>query len=212
MSSEEDVAGSTNPPLQEDEAKKAVLTNDLPLEWTQLNDGSTNIRPIRYPSDVFEYSNNPEENYLEIIGTSGQKITNMGKDLYRTCSPNLTHLIFRSHLIKKMEGIKDFKKLELLELYDNQIEFLDELGCEDTEEQNAGETIKTLDMSYNVIREMEPVHFCPNLVDLCEYSIMLCWRLFYICLFCSSHIHGFFTSFHHCLFYSLQILPTIKSR
>lgn len=188
MSSEEDVAGSTNPPLQEDEAKKTVVTNDLPLEWTQLNDESTNIRPIRYPSDVFEYSNNPEENCLEIIGTSGQKITNMGKDLYRTCSPNLTHLIFRSHLLKKMEGIKDFKKLELLELYDNQIEFLDELGCEDNEEQNAGETIKTLDMSYNVIREMEPVNFCPNLVDLCEYSIMLCWRLFYICFSFVLHI------------------------
>jgi Leucine-rich repeat (LRR) protein len=122
---------------------------------------------------VLDYSNDPSETYLEIIGTSGQKITNMGKDLYRTCSPNLTHLIFRSHLIKKIEGIKDFKKLELLELYDNQIEYLDELGDDNSDEQNAGETITTLDMSYNVIRDMEPIHFCPNLEELCEYLLQL---------------------------------------
>jgi hypothetical protein len=171
MQGEEDIASSTKP-NQEDETEKVVLTSDLPLEWTQLNDGSKdNIRPILYPSDVFEYSNSPEETYLEIIGTSGQKITNMGKDLYKTCSPNLTHLIFRSHLIKKIEGIKDFKKLELLELYDNQIEYLDELGYDDSDEQNAGETILTLDMSYNVIRDMEPVRFCTNLVDLCKSSL-----------------------------------------
>jgi len=161
---EEDAASSTKS-FQEDETEKDVPKNDLPLAWTQFNDGS-NIRPIRYPSDVIEYSNNPEQTYLEIIGTSGQKITNMGKDLYKTCSPNLTHLIFRSHVIKKIEGIKDFKKLELFELYDNQIEYLDELGYDASDEQNAGETIKTLDMSYNVIRDMEPVRFCPNLVDL----------------------------------------------
>jgi len=116
--------------------------------------------------DVAEYTSDPEETYLEIIGTAGLKITNMGKDLYRTCSPNLTHLIFRSHLIAKMEGVRKFQKLQVLELYDNQVENLDELGDDESEEQNAGETIKTLDMSYNVIRDMEPVRFCPNLVEL----------------------------------------------
>lgn len=158
-----------DPPAGSEEApttkKHAILSNDLPLEWTKLNDGS-NTRPVRYPSDVMEYSNDPEETYLEIVGTAGLKITNMGKDLYRTCSPNLTHLIFRSHLITKMEGIRAFKDLQVLELYDNQVENLDELGDDESEEQNAGETIKTLDMSYNVIRDMGPVRFCPNLVDL----------------------------------------------
>ena len=149
------------------EPHKKVILGDLPLQWTQLNDGS-NTRPVRYPSDVMEYSNDPEETYLEIIGTAGQKITNMGNDLYRTCSPNLTHLIFRSHLISKMEGIKQFRNLELLELYDNQLEYLEELGDDDSEEPDAGANIKTLDMSYNVIRDMEPIRFCPNLVELCK--------------------------------------------
>ena len=152
---------------QEQEQKKAATTVDLPLEWTQLNDGS-NLPPVRYPSDVMEYSNDPEETYLEISGTAGQKITKMGNDLYRTCSPNLTHLIFRSHLITKMEGIKQFRHLELLELYDNQVEYLEELGDDESEEQDAGTTLKTLDMSYNVIRDMDPVRFCPNLVEVCE--------------------------------------------
>jgi len=149
--------------------KKAIVTGDLPLplDWTKLNDGSDQ-RPIRYPSDVMEYSNGPEETYLEIIGTAGQKITHMGKDFYRTCCPNLTHLILRSHLISKMEGIREFRNLELLELYDNQVEDLEQLGNDDSEEQDAGATVKTLDMSYNSIRDMEPVRFCPNLVDLCK--------------------------------------------
>lgn len=67
-----------------------------------------------------------------------------------------------------MEGIRSFKDLQVLELYDNQVENLYELGDDESEEQNAGETIKTLDMSYNVIRDMGPVRFCPNLVDLCK--------------------------------------------
>lgn len=145
--------------------EKHAVVSELPMEWTQLGEGAKNVRPVRYPLDVYEYSNEPDETYLEIVGTAGMKITNMGKDLYRTCNPNLTHLIFRSHLIKKMEGIRDFRHLEVLELYDNQVESLDELG-DDTEEPNVGETIKTLDMSYNVIRSMEEVRFCPNLVQL----------------------------------------------
>lgn len=156
----------------------------LPLDWTKINEEAIadhHARPIRYPSDVCDYShirNNEEETYLEIVGTAGQKITNMGKDLYRTVgNPSLTHLILRSHVISKMEGIKDFKNLELLELYDNQIEYLEELGDDDNEDdgdeknpnsgsKNAGTSLKILDMSYNAIRDMEPVRFCPNLVEL----------------------------------------------
>jgi len=82
-----------------------------------------------------------------------------------------------------MEGIRAFKDLQVLELYDNQVENLDELGDDESEEQNAGETIKTLDMSYNVIRDMGPVRFCPNLVDLCKSilypcSNWVCWFVF----------------------------------
>jgi Leucine-rich repeat (LRR) protein len=69
-----------------------------------------------------------------------------------------------------MEGIREFQKLQVLELYDNQVEDLNELGDDESEEQNPGKTIKTLDMSYNVIRDMDPVRFCPNLVDLCKSS------------------------------------------
>ncbi len=157
--------------------KKAVVTGDLPIDWTKLNTaGSNGANPqerIRYPTDVMEYSNDPEETYLEIIGTAGQKITHMGKDFYRTCSPNLTHLILRSHLITKMEGVRDFRKLELLELYDNQVQSLEELEVEEDGDEGSiscGATLTTLDMSYNAIRDMEPVHFCPNLVDLCKFE------------------------------------------
>jgi protein phosphatase 1 regulatory subunit 7 len=154
---------------QNEKAASQDVSSSLPLEWTKLGGENLNKvkgRDIRYPSDCMDYTNDPEETYLEIIGTAGLKITNMGKDLSKTCSPNLTHLILRSHLISKMEGIKGFQKLELLELYDNQIEYLEELGDDETKERNMGESLKTLDMSYNVIRSMEPVKFCPNLTEL----------------------------------------------
>lgn len=144
-------------------------SSSLPLDWTNIGGNITHEvkgREIRYPLDCMDYSNNPEETYLEIIGTAGLKITHMGKDLNKTCSPNLTHLILRSHLIAKMEGLKGFQTLELLELYDNQIEYLEQLGNDDPEERNMGESLKVLDMSYNVIRSMEPVRFCPNLTEL----------------------------------------------
>jgi len=153
-----------------------VTPPEMPIEWTKLGEGtSSNSRPIRYPSDVMEISTDPEETYLEIIGTAGQKVTNMGKDLDRLCSPNITHLILRSHLITKMEGFSAFQKLELLELYDNAIEVLDGLDAGNNVRADSGggeevccvgETLKTLDMSYNVIRDMDPVKFCPNLVEL----------------------------------------------
>lgn len=152
--------------------KKEVIPPELPLEWTQLGQQDPNsTRPIRYPSDVMEFSS--DETYLEIIGTAGQKITHMGKDLQRQLSPDITHLIFRSHLIAKMEGIRGMKCLELLELYDNQVEYLEELDGEggDGDEKGTGFHLKTLDMSYNVIRDMEPVMYCPNLVELCKYNV-----------------------------------------
>jgi len=163
----------------DENTESAALTAtppEMPIEWTKLGgDTSSNSRPIRYPSDVMEISADPEETYLEIIGTAGQKITHMGKDLDRLCSPNLTHLIFRSHLITKMEGYSNFQKLELLELYDNSIEALDGLDARNDELTDSGgekdvgcvgDTLQTLDMSYNVIRDMNPVKLCPNLVEL----------------------------------------------
>ncbi len=156
---------TTQPPP----ANKVVTPPELPLDWTNLAPDPSDARPVRYPSDVMEFPN--DETYLEIIGTAGQKITFMGKDLMKQVSPDITHLVLRSHLILKMEGIRGMKKLELLELYDNQIEYLEELGGEEGDNDDCGGTgfnLKTLDMSYNVIRGMEPVHFCPNLVELCK--------------------------------------------
>jgi len=147
--------------------QKIVIPPELPLEWTKLGEqvDSSNSHPIRYPSDVMEFD--VDQDYLEIIGTSGQKITHMGKDLMKQVSPSITHLIFRSHLITRMEGIKGLNKLEVLELYDNQVESLEELVDEDEEQSNwTGFNLKTLDMSYNVIRDMDPVKFCPNVVEL----------------------------------------------
>mmetsp|Transcript_2371 Transcript_2371/g.2649 ORF Transcript_2371/g.2649 Transcript_2371/m.2649 type:complete len:417 (+) Transcript_2371:104-1354(+) len=147
--------------------QKIVIPPELPLEWTKLGEqvDSSNSHPIRYPSDVMEFD--VDQDYLEIIGTSGQKITHMGKDLMKQVSPSITHLIFRSHLITRMEGIKGLNKLEVLELYDNQVESLEELVDEDEEQSNwTGFNLKTLDMSYNVIRDMNPVKFCPNVVEL----------------------------------------------
>ena len=149
-----------------DSGPPRVTPPELPLEWTQLNDNNIS-RPIRYPSDVMDFPS--DETYLEIIGTAGQKITNMGKDLMKQVSPDITHLILRSHLISKVEGIRGMKSLELLELYDNQVEYLDELdGGENQEDEGTGFHLKTLDMSYNVIRDMGPVIYCPNLVELCK--------------------------------------------
>eukprot|EP00957_Ditylum_brightwellii_P008912 674357-Ditylum_brightwellii.AAC.1 len=90
----------------------------------------------------------------------------MGTDLASRCSPNLTHLVLRSHLIHKMEGLRGFEKLELLELYDNMVDSLDDLN--EGEDGKPGVTLRVLDMSYNAIRDMGPVQFCPNLQELCK--------------------------------------------
>lgn len=135
---------------------------DLPLDWTEI--GKEKKPTIRLPSDVSEISNDPEETELCIVGTAGQKITKMGGDLASICSPNLTKLILRSHIISKIEGLKGFQNLTLLELYDNAIEALD--GLDDGEDGKPASTLTILDMSYNSIRDMSPVISCPNLTEL----------------------------------------------
>lgn len=88
-----------------------------------------------------------------------------------------------------MEGISQLKHLELLELYDNQIDELRDLdgssggndagglkleeeASNDDKKENEndglpGKNLRVLDISYNVIRDMGPVSLCPNLQELC---------------------------------------------
>lgn len=141
-------------------------SNELPLDWTQMG-GQQPAPAIRYPADVAEIL--PEDTEICIVGTAGQKITNMGPDFSSTVNPKLTQLILRSHLIRTMEGIDKFTALELLELYDNQVDALK--GLDSGEGGLPGITIRTLDMSYNVIREMKPIALCPNLQELCMSTI-----------------------------------------
>ncbi len=173
-------SGKENKAANKDEtkSKKEATPPPLPLEWTKLTPDPEELSTIRYPSDVCDFAK--DETYLEIIGTSGQKITHMGKDLMNQVSPDITHMIFRSHLIHKMEGIRGLHKLELLELYDNSVEYLEELEGEaivvdengnENVSKGTGFNLHTLDMSYNVIRSMEPVQFCPNLIELCKCVI-----------------------------------------
>ena len=154
--------------------KRAVLA-PLPLEWTQMASCPDAASPspvdtIRYPWDVIELPASDETmDSLEIVGTSGQKITRMGSDL-SSRYPNLESLVLRSHLIRTMDGLANFKKLEVLELYDNMIDELKDLnnGDEKGIEGVPGKLLRVLDISYNVIRDMGPVEFCPNLQELCK--------------------------------------------
>mmetsp|Transcript_342 Transcript_342/g.483 ORF Transcript_342/g.483 Transcript_342/m.483 type:complete len:400 (+) Transcript_342:101-1300(+) len=146
----------------EEEPEKRV-TGPLPLDWTRVQrQQEEEGHPVRFPWEVTDIDNNEEE--IVIVGTAGQKITKMGTNLGDHCNPKLKQLVFRSHLIRTMEGIGTFEELVLLELYDNMIEKLYALddGCNGA----PGFTLKTLDMSYNVIRDMEPVSSCPNLREL----------------------------------------------
>ena len=145
----------------------------MPLDWTRVDaaPAPNHEMPIRYPWDVVDI--NKEDTDLVIVGTAGQKITNMGTNLGTFCSPTLQELILRSHLISKMEGLSTFTSLELLELYDNAIE---ELQCLNEGKGGApGASLKILDMSYNVIRSMEPVQFCPHLTELCTSTQVFIW-------------------------------------
>lgn len=126
---DDDVAAKENTFAQP--VVKKVVPPTLPLEWTRMNQCEEEQSPadvIRYPWDVADIDSN--EPYCEVVGTAGLKITRMGSDLQSHISPDTTDVILRSHLIRKMEGIKGLKKLELLELYDNMVDSLsiDELG------------------------------------------------------------------------------------
>lgn len=147
------------------EVQKKKVTPPLPLDWTKLGaPEEKQQRPVSTPWDVLEYELTPDDTDLTIVGTAGQKITHMGSDLASKCPPNLTSLVLRSHLITKMEGLSGFDSLDLLELYDNQIDALEELNT--GVEGRPGITLRVLDMSYNVIRDMIPVSFCPNLQEI----------------------------------------------
>lgn len=152
----------------DEEVKKnrSATVANLPLAWTTL--GNQEKAPkLRYPSDVADLD--PTEDELYIVGTAGQKITHMGPDLSTrmdVTNPDINKLILRSHVIRTMEGLQHFRKLHTLELYDNQVEALE---CLDEGEDGApGCTLKVLDMSYNVIRDMAPVQVCPHLTELCK--------------------------------------------
>jgi len=172
----------------------------LPLQWTQMGQqqqqhDTPTPPPVRYPADVAEIL--PEDTEICIVGTAGQKITHIGNDF--SCNttapvnPNLTQLILRSHLIRTMEGLEHFVGLELLELYDNQV---DALQCLDKGENGRpGTTLRTLDMSYNVIREMKPVSLCPNLTELCTYTFMndcILYLFFFSRFYFHFHFNPFF--------------------
>jgi Leucine-rich repeat (LRR) protein len=160
--SEEEKTNQQEEEKQADDPRVARVVG-LPLDWTQLGD-KDKAPKIRYPSDVTEID--PSEEELIVVGTAGQKITNMGPDLYKELNPELKQLVLRSHVIRKMEGIQGLASLELLELYDNQV---DALQCLDEGNDGApGPTLRVLDMSYNVIRDMQPVQLCPNLQELCK--------------------------------------------
>ena len=156
--------------------QRVARLGDLPLEWTQMGQSDGPEAPmnvIRYPSEVTDISK--DETELMVVGTAGKKITRIGPQFYKEASPDLTQLIFRSHLIRDMEGLEGFTKLEVLELYDNMVEELKNLN--NGEGGAPGMTLTNLDMSYNVIREMRPVEFCPNLQELCK-SV---WRSLSFC-------------------------------
>ena len=171
--------------------KKKAVVAPLPLEWTRMAECAENIDQnpaniVRYPWDVTDID--PNETELTIVGTAGEKITRMGSNLHTKVSPNMTQLVLRSHLIHTMEGIGQLKHLELLELYDNQIDELRELdGCigssnddklvekeggEDEKKEKSisdglpGKNLRVLDISYNSIRDMGPISVCANLQEL----------------------------------------------
>mmetsp|Transcript_4836 Transcript_4836/g.9939 ORF Transcript_4836/g.9939 Transcript_4836/m.9939 type:complete len:426 (-) Transcript_4836:192-1469(-) len=139
---------------------KTVTPPVVPADWAQMACDQAPV--IRYPTDVAgpEIWDANETDTIMLVGTSGQKITHLGSDFSSTLHPQLARLILRSHLIADMKGLGSFRALKLLELYDNQIEEL--VGLDSA----FGKTLTVLDMSYNVIRDMSPVQFCPNLTEL----------------------------------------------
>ena len=165
MSNPEEQKQPQEEPGEEEEEEETPITTTtrtarvegLPLDWTQLGSPVGEEMPIRYPHDVAEISSDELE--IIIVGTAGQKITFMSDDFYTQCNPNLESLVLRSHLISEIKGIQGFTKLEVLELYDNQLK---SLACL----EGPGPNLRILDMSYNAIRDMMPVTLCPNLTEL----------------------------------------------
>lgn len=148
--------------------KNATL---LPMDWTKQGINNNNNKgdgdddhhveiAIRYPTDVTDISKDDDLDII-IIGTAGQKITNIGPDFYKYVNPALETLVLRSHLITKMEGLDNLPSIHLLELYDNQI---NELNCL----QSLSQSLIVLDISFNVIRDMKPVEHCIHLEELCK--------------------------------------------
>jgi protein phosphatase 1 regulatory subunit 7 len=176
-------SNSTEAKQAEEEEQKQVIKKvvpPLPLDWTKMAECNEeeDISPadaIRYPWDVMELPLPPDqsETHLTIVGTAGQKITRMGDNLCEYVSQNLTHLVLRSHLIRTMEGVSKLKHLELLELYDNMIDEITDLSTgelvDNGDEEDDGlpaKNLRVLDISYNVIRDMNPISQCLNLQEL----------------------------------------------
>lgn len=170
---------SSDTPAQHNETKEekphARVTEAMPLDWTRV-DPRLEEEKIRYPWDVADIDK--EDTDLVIVGTAGQKITKIGTDLVKYCNPQLEQLILRSHAIRTMEGFSRFSQLVLLELYDNIIEELQALN--EGEGGAPGATLRVLDMSYNVIRDMQPVQCCPNLQELCKYIASVANTMYYL--------------------------------
>ncbi len=142
----------------------------LPLDWTNIGVKADDAVPLRFPHDVAEIS--PDDTDICIVGTAGQKITQIPKDFSKLCHPKMQSLVLRSHLIQKMQGLDQFTNLEVLELYDNQLQALDSL-------EGPGPNLRVLDMSYNSIRDMAPVSLCPNLQELCKsLKYFVLWNVY----------------------------------
>jgi protein phosphatase 1 regulatory subunit 7 len=156
-----------------------ATNNPLSLGWTQLGPSAP---AIRYPADVADIF--PDEDEVLLVGTAGQKITHIGRDFSQQVSPQLKSLVLRSHLIKQMEGLEGLAHLDVLELYDNQVQALECLG--DGPNGAPGCNLRVLDISYNSIRDLQPVELCPNLQELCEF-LLLCKTVFVVnWLLCAS--------------------------
>ena len=106
-----------------------VSNAQMPLDWTKMNvcdpsDPSSIRTPRSVAGPEYDECFLSTSTDLTIIGTSGYKVTKIA-DLEQM--PLLTTLILRSHLIEKMENLGSLSQLEKLELYDNQIEALEDL-------------------------------------------------------------------------------------
>ncbi|GMI01012.1 hypothetical protein TrST_g5462 [Triparma strigata] len=133
-------------------------TSNLPLDWTRIGKDceEEDEHAIRLPIDVVpEDAFDPDDDHLAIIGTSGKKVTKIGG----LEGLKLRIICLRSHLIEKMEGLEGHSEtLEQLELYDNQINPLEQL--------EHMPKLTNLDISFNAIRSMAPVANCKLLTEL----------------------------------------------